>query len=79
MDSINYYDDDFLDYFFDSFDMPEQDEDARREELVKKVDFRTFSNMNNKEKIDCLYYQISNLYSILLSIQDVVQTRRLNE
>lgn len=70
---IDYFDDDFSDYYFDSVDIPEQEEDAVKEELVKQVSFSAFSNMSEKEKLDCLYYQISNIYSILLSIQDVVQ------
>ena len=71
----DYFDDDFSDYYFDSFDAPECEEDAIKEELVKEVSFSAFSSMSEKEKLDCLYYQISNIYSILLSIQDVVQKR----
>ena len=52
----DYFDDDFSDYYFDSFDAPECEEDAIKEELVKEVSFSAFSSMSEKEKLDCLYY-----------------------
>ena len=70
---INDWDDDFFDYYYDAFDAPEPQEDDGQEELVKQVSFSDFSKMSENEKMNCLYYKISNLYSMLLSIQDVMK------
>ena len=69
----DFLDDDFYDYYYDAFNAPEPQEDDMQEALVKQISFSDFSKMSNRDKLNCLYYQISNLYSVLLFIQDVVQ------
>ena len=67
-----YFDDEYYDdYDWSDLDAELQQEDQTRV-LVNDLDYKTFRQLNDKSKIDYLYHKISDLYSYLLTIQDVV-------
>ena len=71
MDDFYFDEEYFDDYGWSDLEAELQQEDQQRT-LVNNLDYRTFKRLNDKEKIDYLYHKISDLYSYLLTIQDVV-------
>lgn len=66
--------DDFNDDYFDDwcdFEAELQMENNKTS-LGFDLDYKTFNRLSEKNKIDYLYYKISDLYSYLSTIQDVV-------
>lgn len=72
---MDYFDDDFSDYFYDGFD----EQESAQEEILKRniyeIDYSVFSSMTDKEKIDYLYYQLRELYYLLFSMNRSSKTR----
>lgn len=74
----NYYLDDLddLDYDWD-FEEEELKEQLRMETNQKKIvndmNYKAFKSLSDKDKITYLYNKLRDLYSYLLTIQDVVQ------
>lgn len=70
-----YFDDDFIDYDW-SKERREFEDQLREENPPKKIvndlDYKYFQRLNEKEKVIYLYNKIRDLYSYLLTIQDVV-------
>ena len=54
--SIINWDDDISDYYYDSFDVPDPQEDDYQEGIVNQISFSDFSKMSEKDKLNCLYY-----------------------
>lgn len=70
-----YFDDDYIDNEWHNERM-EFEEQLREENPPKKIvddlDYKYFQRLNEKEKVIYLYNKIRDIYSYLLTIQDVV-------
>ena len=70
-----FFDDDFIDYDW-SKERREFENQLREDNPPKKIvndlDYKYFKRLNDKEKVIYLYNKIRDIYSYLLTIQDVV-------
>ena len=73
---VNYYDDDFSDYYYDSVGFDELEQDAYEANTISDISYSEFSKMSDKKKIDYLYSLIRCLYSSFLTVNDVQDKRR---
>lgn len=70
-----YYDDDSYDcgWFDERIELEEElNEDNPPKKIVNDLDYKYFQRLNEKEKVIYLYNKIRDVYSYLLTIQDVV-------
>ena len=69
------FDDDYNEYNWidDLYELEEQlKDDNPPKKLVNNLDHKYFKSLSEKEKVFYLYNKIRDLYSYLLTIQDVV-------
>lgn len=71
----NNCDDDFSDYYYDSMNHEQLEQEDYSAITISDIGFREFSKMNDKEKIDYLYSLIRYLYLSFSSINEVLNKR----